>query len=88
MTIKTMRNTRKSMLRSHVRTFRHAAIILLFLLSTWSGAFAGSAMWNLNPDTGDWNTANNWTPATVPNGPIDIAAFGPAARVTRWWPIG
>jgi hypothetical protein len=36
---------------------------------------AGSATWNLNPATGDWNTATNWTPATVPNGPSDTATF-------------
>ena len=38
-------------------------------------AYAGSATWNLNPTNGDWNTAANWTPATVPNGPGDIATF-------------
>jgi len=37
---------------------------------------AGSATWNLNPTSGDWNTAANWTPATVPNGPADAATFG------------
>ena len=36
---------------------------------------AGSATWNLNPTSGDWNTAANWTPATVPNGLSDIATF-------------
>ncbi len=27
------------------------------------------------PASGDWNTATNWTPATVPNGAADIATF-------------
>lgn len=36
---------------------------------------AGSATWNLNPTSGDWNTAANWTPATVPDGPSDTATF-------------
>ena len=36
---------------------------------------AGSATWNLNPSSGDWNTAGNWTPATVPNATTDIATF-------------
>jgi hypothetical protein len=36
---------------------------------------AGSATWNLNPTSGDWNTAANWTPPTVPNGPSDTASF-------------
>jgi len=39
-------------------------------------AQAGSATWNLNPGSGDWNTAGNWTPMTVPNGPGNIATFG------------
>jgi autotransporter-associated beta strand protein len=38
-------------------------------------SFAGSATWNLNPTDGRWNTAENWTPATVPNGPADTATF-------------
>jgi hypothetical protein len=38
-------------------------------------AHAGSAQWNLNPTSGDWNTADNWTPMTVPNGPADTATF-------------
>jgi hypothetical protein len=39
-------------------------------------SFAGSATWSANPVSGDWNTAANWTPATVPNGPDDVASFG------------
>src|SRR5689334_92643 len=38
-------------------------------------SFAGSATWNLNPTSSNWNTAANWTPATVPNSPSDIATF-------------
>jgi hypothetical protein len=51
-------------------------LIPLFLLSEVTGAFAGSATWNLNPTNGEWDTASNWTPATVPNGPNDTATFG------------
>ena len=36
---------------------------------------AGSATWNLNPSSGDWNTAANWTPTTVPNGSAGTATF-------------
>jgi autotransporter-associated beta strand protein len=39
-------------------------------------SFAGSATWNLSPSSGEWKTATNWTPATVPNGPADTATFG------------
>ena len=37
--------------------------------------FAGSATWNLNPNSANWNTAANWTPNTVPNSPSDTATF-------------
>ncbi len=39
-------------------------------------ANAGSATWNVNPTSNLWNTAENWTPATVPNGETDVATFG------------
>ena len=40
---------------------------LLFVLPTI--IYAISAQWNLNPVSGDWNTAENWTPTTIPNAP-------------------
>jgi hypothetical protein len=40
-----------------------------------TSVLAGSATWNSNADSGDWNTAANWTPATVPNGASDTATF-------------
>jgi autotransporter-associated beta strand protein len=45
------------------------------LLSAPSATFAGSATWDLNPGSGDWNTATNWTPMIVPNGSSDTATF-------------
>src|SRR5262249_9719854 len=36
---------------------------------------AGSATWGAHPATGNWSTSTNWTPATTPNGPNDIATF-------------
>src|SRR4249920_2789793 len=50
------------------------AVVLSLSLST--AAFAGSATWSSNPISNDWNTAANWTPNTVPNGPDDVATFG------------
>jgi hypothetical protein len=47
---------------------------LLFLIPTVT--YAISAEWDLDPISGDWNTAVNWTPDGVPNGPADIATFG------------
>src|SRR5438132_892721 len=46
---------------------------MTFILSTV--AYAISAQWDLDPLSGDWNTAANWTPMTIPNGPADIATF-------------
>ncbi|MEP6636769.1 MAG: hypothetical protein ABJB97_08580, partial [Acidobacteriota bacterium] len=46
------------------------------LILTNQPARAGSATWKLDPISGDWNTAANWTPATVPNGSSDTATFG------------
>jgi autotransporter-associated beta strand protein len=44
--------------------------------------FAGSATWQLDPISGDWNTAANWMPNTVPNGPSDTATFA-ASNMTE-----
>src|SRR5438046_10453606 len=48
------------------------ATIFAFIASF---AHAGSAIWDLNPHSGDWNTKTNWRPATVPNGSADTAFF-------------
>ena len=53
---------------------RFCLISIAFLL-TLATVQAGSATWNLNPASSDWNTAANWTPPTVPNGPSDVATF-------------
>jgi hypothetical protein len=46
---------------------------LMFLVP--SVTYAISAQWDLDPISGDWNTAANWTPNGAPNGPADTAAF-------------
>src|SRR5262245_47669568 len=58
-----------------MKTLTLAAIrcFLIFLVPTLS--YAISAQWDLDPISGDWNTAANWTPDEVPNGPADIATF-------------
>src|SRR5260370_6293139 len=48
---------------------------LLFLV-VQRKSVAGSATWPKTPASGDWNTAANWTPNTVPNGTSDVATFG------------
>lgn len=35
----------------------------------------GSSTWSVNPTNNDWNTADNWVPADVPNGTYDTASF-------------
>jgi hypothetical protein len=44
-------------------------------------SFAGSATWSENPVSDDWYTAENWSPATVPNGPDDVATIGKTTTV-------
>jgi autotransporter-associated beta strand protein len=65
---------------------RALVILPLILLFSVEMLRAGSATWSLNPGSDDWNTATNWTPATVPGGPGDTATFGlsnsPSAVVT------
>ena len=50
-------------------------IPIALLLATTSSGIAGNATRGTNPATGNWSTAGNWTPATVPNGPNDTATF-------------
>ncbi len=51
-----------------------------FLLLASPGLQAGSATWNLNPTSGNWNSATNWTPSTIPNGPADVATFATSSN--------
>jgi hypothetical protein len=53
-----------------------AAIRCSLMFFVPSVTYAMSAQWDLDPISGDWNTADNWTPMGVPNGPADIATFG------------
>ena len=38
----------------------------LVLLAAQRPSLAGSATWATNATSGDWNTATNWVPNTVP----------------------
>jgi len=55
--------------------FRPVSLSWALFLAVATNSYAGSATWNLSPTNTDWNTAANWTPATVPNDPFDIATF-------------
>src|SRR5213082_745795 len=52
-----------------------AKLLILVLLLSVRILYAGSATWNLNPTSNDWNTAQNWTPATIPSSETDVATF-------------
>jgi autotransporter-associated beta strand protein len=60
------------MRKTALRTVLSATIVAF--IATF--ASAGSATWDLNPGSGDWNTVTNWTPPTVPNGATETATFG------------
>jgi autotransporter-associated beta strand protein len=60
---------------SSLRLPRVVVLILFAILLAPNPARADSATWNLNPISNDWNTATNWMPNTVPNGPTDTATF-------------
>ena len=47
----------------------------MLLLASASAASGGSATWKLDPVNGNWNTADNWNPAVVPDGQGDVATF-------------
>jgi autotransporter-associated beta strand protein len=59
-----------------------SAIVLTLLLGALRGVSADSVTWNLDPGSNDWNTAENWTPPTVPNGPSDTATFSVTSKST------
>jgi len=50
-------------------------ILVVVAVLSATKSYAGSATWQLSPTSGDWNTAVNWMPPTVPNGPADTATF-------------
>jgi autotransporter-associated beta strand protein len=60
----------------HISLTRIALSSVMCLLLGDARLYADSAIWDLNPITGQWATPTNWTPDTVPNGPLDIATFG------------
>jgi autotransporter-associated beta strand protein len=59
-----------------MKTLIVAAIRCCLMFPLPAFVYAISTQWDLDPISGDWNTAANWTPMGVPNGPADIATFG------------
>lgn len=66
----------------HPRLSSRLGLLHLVLILTLQSIHAGSATWNLNPASGDWNVPGNWNPATVPDGPDDTATFA-VSNTTR-----
>jgi autotransporter-associated beta strand protein len=51
-------------------------LAVVALVGSIQALHAGSATWNVSPTSNDWNTAENWTPATIPSSETDVATFG------------
>jgi autotransporter-associated beta strand protein len=67
--------------RTTMKIFARLPLALVYLcfvaaIGVSNSVRAGNATWDLDPGSGDWNTATNWTPTTVPNGSADTATFG------------
>ncbi len=71
-------NTPIKSFRSFLRVLLCGSAFLFLMVA--ARAYAGSATWNLNPTSSDWNTIANWTPNTVPNSPSDVATFGSSSN--------
>src|SRR5690349_12500107 len=59
-----------------------AFLVLPSSFLIYADAFAGSATWGANPISSDWYTTANWTPATIPNAPDDVATFSFSNQTT------
>ncbi len=55
-------------------------LLIILSLTLVIHVYAGSATWDLDPASANWNNATNWTPDTVPNGPSDVATFSVSNR--------
>ena len=55
-------------------------LLSLLLVCSAPPGYADSATWSTNPATGNWNTATNWMPNTVPNGPGNVATFATSTK--------
>lgn len=55
--------------------FRKAMTAVCVFFLARGVVLADSAAWLANPPSGNWNSASNWNPMIVPNGPNDTAGF-------------
>jgi autotransporter-associated beta strand protein len=57
-------------------------IVIALAVAGVQSLHADDATWDLNPVSNDWNTAQNWTPETVPNSTTAVATFGASNTTT------
>src|SRR5438094_2998198 len=56
--------------------------VVIALAAGVQSLHAGDATWKQNPVSNDWNTAQNWTPETIPNSETAVATFGVSGTTT------
>jgi autotransporter-associated beta strand protein len=60
---------------------RPLKLAFVLILLTCHRGYAGSATWKQHPHIPYWNQSLSWDPATVPNGPDDVATFAVSYRL-------
>src|SRR5947209_1327585 len=63
------------MIFGQMKTLNSMIAVALLLVAAQRHSLTGSATWATYPTIGNWNSAANWTPQTVPNTSSDIATF-------------
>src|SRR5437016_2470267 len=66
---------------AQMKTLNLVIAAALLFSATQQHCLAGSATSATNPTSGDWNTAANWGPQTVPDASSDIATFATSNRM-------
>jgi autotransporter-associated beta strand protein len=69
-------------MKQSLLTLAAGLLSVFILMLTAQTSRAGNATWKSSPSSGDWNTAANWTPMTVPNAPTDTATFAASNQTT------
>ena len=57
------------------------AIVLTLALGALNAAYGASATWNLNPTSGDWTTAANWSNNVAPIAGADLVLLLEDGRI-------
>src|SRR5439155_319029 len=69
-------------MKKSLLTLAAGLLSVFILMLTAQTSRAGSATWKSSPASGDWNTATNWRPQTIPNGPSDTATFATSSTTS------